>query len=100
MAAPFVELHLQDELPTLGSGIRRCVTWEGRKWVYLFYPPTLETVKLPKGAFTALRPREVEFNPSTVRKIIRRNRKARAARNAFDGGESAKKALDVLKGAH
>lgn len=95
----YVEIKLQDELhPEIKTGLRRFVVWSGRKFVYLFYPATLQTVKLKINEYSLLHSSQVvDFNPVTVRKIIRRNRKQRQALGQFDGGANAKQALKVLK---
>lgn len=94
----YIELHLHDELPQVGSGLRRFIAWPGRKWATLFHPFTLETVRLPMVTYESLRPHAVTgYKPRTLTRIIRERRKARVARGEFDGGENARKALSLLK---
>jgi len=93
-----IDIHLADEFPTIGAGHRRFVTWTGRKNAYLFHPPSLLTLTVPKAVLEKLRPREVkDYAPRALIKSIKRNRKTREGLGMFDGGRSADKALDVLR---
>lgn len=60
-AAPvrFLSVHLKDEAPAIGSGLRFVFVKQGRKWVYLLSPYTMRACKMRRGTWEALGAAEV-----------------------------------------
>lgn len=65
----YIELHLRDEAPAVGSGVRRFIDLTGpkQKQLVLFYLPTLTQIKLdPRLGATA---REIKLNKGEARRL-------------------------------
>ncbi len=56
-AAPTLlyRLHLEDELPTIGSGHRWVYAREGHKWVFVLCPFTANTVRTPIARWRSIK---------------------------------------------
>lgn len=97
-----VDVQLHDEFFSRGipTGRRRFVVWQGRKWTYLFHPPSLVTIQVDNAHYAALKPTPAgDVSPRKLARLIRLNRRVRKKLEMFDGGNNADKALALLKAA-
>ena len=53
-------LHLNDELPRLGSGRRLIYLWEGRKWAHIISCDSGKRMKVEKSILKTLKPKPME----------------------------------------
>lgn len=53
----FYEVHMLDEAPKIGSGVRRVFAKSGTKWAYIFSPAG--HAKLPVADWARMRPKEL-----------------------------------------
>ena len=108
----YVTLHLHDQLPQIGSGFRPVLVMRGRKKATLLSPPTLRHAKIPiearrsgergvviEDGLDTLRSTPNEFDPARLLKIIEDNRAMRERLKIFDGGETAKEVMELLRAA-
>ncbi len=49
------KVHLQDELPAIGSGHRWVFAREGKKWVFVLCPFTVTTTKVRMGVWQGIK---------------------------------------------
>lgn len=94
MKGDYVTIHLHDEYPVIGAGLRRFVMWEGRTWVYLYYPPRWLTIRMTPKRFAELKARPVpsdDWKPPVVVAQIESGIK-----NSYGNVSQAKRALSVL----
>ncbi len=56
-AAPtqLYRVHLQDEIPAIGSGMRWIYVREGTKWAFILCPFTANTVRLPIATWRGIK---------------------------------------------
>ena len=111
MKLQYLEVHLGDELPKLGSGFRPVLVWTGRKKATLFSPFNMQHVTIPLEAKRAwngvvvhhgmdsLRATPLPLFPQRLLKIITQNIIDRQRWGIFDGGNTALKAVDLLRAA-
>jgi hypothetical protein len=77
MTAPrYIELHLNDEVPRLGSGRRRAVVRSlGPKWVSLHSAASGVTARISRQLFDRTNPRVLEpgrdFSPTKLKRRLR-----------------------------
>ncbi len=66
---------LQDEAPSMGSGLRFIFVKEGRKWVYLLNPFTMRTARLKWAVWEKCKPLLVDDEQTRARVIasVKRN---------------------------
>jgi hypothetical protein len=82
----------------VGMGMRYVVATRGRKWVHLFYIPTLTAFSVSPEAFTAMRPRSAdEIKPSKMRRMLREKRALYDGLQLQYSGEAADRAKASLK---
>lgn len=94
MKGEYVNIYLHDEYPLVGSGNRRFIAWEGRKWVYLYYWPKAMTVRVTPKKYAELKPRKLpayDVNRDTARAYIEGHIASERGSVA-----SAKQALTIL----
>ena len=56
----FYRLHLRDQIPRIGSGVRWVYASPGRKWVRVVSPDGYHRAKIARRAWDALRAEEEE----------------------------------------
>jgi len=55
-----VQIRFEDELPTIGSGVRRLYVEVGHKWVYLKRRPDDRRCRLLRTKYLALKPTPIK----------------------------------------
>ena len=92
----FVAINFGDE--ACGQGLRYVVATRGRKWVHLFYIPTLTAFSVTPQAYAALRPRVAdECKPTKLKRMLKDKRTQYDALNMLYSGEAADRAKASLK---
>ena len=88
----YFRLHLGNEAPAIGSGVRNVLAYQGRKWVTLV-TPTLTIARLPLSTWRILRPTEIPLTPDRRRRLRRTMRKWHRYRRVTTIIKRAEKAL-------
>jgi hypothetical protein len=114
MKLDYLTLHLgatigkDDPLQKLGSGFRNVLALSGRKNVTLFSPFTMRNVTIPieakragrlviKHGLDTLQHEAAPLDAARLHKIASRNHRDRVAWGIYDGGETAKKFIELLR---
>ena len=66
----YFKIHLEDQAPAIGSGLRWVLALEGRRWVQII-SPTLQTARISVSEWLRLNPEEIEMT-AEVRRALRR----------------------------
>ncbi len=80
----FYKVHLQDELPAIGSGHRLVFAREGRKWVFILYPFDVTTVKMKLAAWERVKREEVDCTEYVINHMEKRLRLMKRLPTAFE----------------
>lgn len=91
------DLHHAKRRPTFPCGARGwLVVSEGSKWVVLFSPASLETVRLPVDDYDDLKADRYEYDPAVMAARIRANQTVMRRYEKGDGGRTAERVLAEL----
>ncbi len=91
MTVHYYQIHLVDELPRIGTGLRLVLAEEGRKYVHLV-TPQLVTGRLRLKEWQRIPKREIELSLATrkrLRQIMRHWRKYRDRTRLIKRAEQA-----------
>ena len=92
----FVAIQFGDE--ACGQGLRYVVATRGRKWVHLFYIPTLTAFSVTPEAYAALRPRQAdECKPGKLKRMLKDKRTQYEDLSMLYSSEAADRARASLK---
>lgn len=91
----FVSINFGDE--ACGQGLRYVVATRARKWVHLFYIPTLTAFSVTPEAYAALRPRQAdECKPKKLKRMLKEKLAQYDGLQMMYSGEAADRARASL----
>lgn len=81
----------------IGMGNRYAVATKGRKWVHVFYIPTLTGFSMRPSEFDLLRPKQVEAKPKAILRALKAKRALYEGLGLQYSAEAADRAKATLR---